>query len=284
MDHTKNTTKGVSRIQATKSYFETKTNWMNKILAKRLLRKPTAWAACSKVLIAMAMRRKEVVIRRQGVSLAAKIGSGQGLYCAVAGTSYEPEMDHFLSLLQPGDTFVDVGANIGNFSLHAWRRIGPDGQIYAFEPLQANFEILERNIRINEARNIDALKVALSDREGAFTMHVPSRNSSAMLVHSGGEVMTETLDGFCARHQVGEVKFIKVDIEGGELGFFRGAQKVLQESKPTILFESMHSGPEFPERRFLREMDFNLYHLNGLSFELLTNDLEWSGNVLAVKI
>lgn len=257
---------------------------MDKILAKRLLRKPASWAACAKVLVAIAMRKEEVIVRRQSVSLATKIGSGQGLYCAVAGTSYEPEMDYFLNLMKPGDTFVDVGANIGNFSLHACRRIRPDGRIYAFEPLRANFEILERNIRINSARNINAFEIALSDRKGAFTMHVPLRNSSAVLVHSEGEVMTETLDGFCASHQVGELKFIKADIEGGELGFFRGAQKVLQESKPTILFESIHSGPEFPERHFLRELNFNLYRLSGRSFELLTDDHEWSGNVLAVKV
>jgi len=231
----------------------------------------------------MVAGKKEVVVRRQGIRLAAKLGSGQGLYCAVAGTSYEQEMEYFLSLMKPGDTFFDVGANIGNFSLHAWRRIQPGGCIYAFEPLRDNFEILEKNIQINSARNIHACNIALSDKEGFFAMHVPTRNSSAVLVDFPGEIATETLDGFCARLKVKAPQFIKVDIEGGELGFFQGAQKVLQESRPKILFESMHSGPEFAERCYLRGIGYKLYCVNGRTIEPLYDDLSWSGNILAAK-
>jgi FkbM family methyltransferase len=257
---------------------------MNKILVKRLLQKPTAWPACAKVVVAIVMRRKEVVIRRQGVKLRAKIGSGQGLYCAVAGTSYEPEMSYFLNRMQPGDTFIDVGANIGNFSLHACRRIQPTGKVYSFEPLQETFKDLQANIQLNGAQNIEAFKIALSDKKGSFTMKVPSRNSSAILVQSKGEVITETLDGFCARNHISEPQFIKVDIEGGELDFFHGAQQVLQRSAPLILFESMHSGPKYPERSFLREIGFELYRFTGLGMEVLSDDSSWSGNVLALKV
>lgn len=257
---------------------------MNKILIKRLLRKPAAWPACARVVIALGMRQKEVIIRRQGVKLSAKLSSGQGLYCAVAGTSYEPEMRYFLNLMRPGDTFIDVGANVGNFSLHACRRIQPNGKVYSFEPLEENFKTLKKNIQINSAQNIEAFKIALSDKEGCFMMHVPSRNSSATLIQSKGEVITETLDGFCTRSGVRESQFIKVDIEGGELDFFRGAEKVLRRSTPVILFESMHSGPAFPERSFLKGIGFELYRLNGRAIEVLSDDFAWKGNVLAKKI
>jgi FkbM family methyltransferase len=235
-------------------------------------------------MLAIVMRQNDVVVRRQGVKMMAKIGSGQGLYCAVAGTSYESEMRYFLSLMAPGDTFIDVGANIGCFSLHACRRVKSHGNVYAFEPLQANFDMLISNIRLNGATNIAPFKVALSDQEGTFTMHVPSRESSAVLVHTQGEVVTETLDGFYARHGWNEPQFIKVDIEGGELGFFRGAEQTLRRSKPAILFESMHSGPEFPERSFLRSIGFELYRVDGRATTVLTNDCLWSGNVLAIKV
>lgn len=235
-------------------------------------------------MLAIAMRRRDVVVRRQGVKMRAKVGSGQGLYCAVAGTSYEPEMNYFLNLMKPGDTFIDVGANIGCFSLHACRCVRPHGSVYAFEPLQANFDMLNSNIRLNRAANIRPFQVALSDREGRFTMHVPSRESSASLVYTEGVVNTETLDGFCARHGVKDPQFIKVDIEGGELGFLQGAEQILRRSNPAVLFESMHSGPEFPERSFLRSIGFELYRVDGRATNILTNDYSWSGNVLAVKM
>ncbi len=256
---------------------------MNKILVKRLLKQPAAWPACAKVILALSMGYKQVTVRRQGVKLSVNLGSGQGLYCAVAGRRYEPEMDYFLRRMQPGDTFLDVGANIGNFSLHAHRLIQPSGQVYAFEPLPANYETLRSNIHLNRAHNIQPFNLALSDREGAFMMHVPSRNSSATLVHSEGSVTTQTLDAFCARHNVSKPRFIKVDIEGGELCFFRGAERILREASPIILFESMHSGPEFLERRFLRAIGFKLYRLNGGAIEILPDDSAWKGNVFAEK-
>lgn len=234
-------------------------------------------------MLAMAVRRNDVVVWRQGVKMMAKIGSGQGLYCAVAGTSYEPEMSYFLSLMKPGDTFIDVGANIGCFSLHASRRVSPDGSVYAFEPLQANFDMLINNIRLNRDFNIKPFKIALSDQQGEFSMHVPSRDSSASLVYTRGEVVTETLDSFYALHGGNDPQFIKVDIEGGECSFFRGAEQTLRKSKPTILFESMHSGPEFPERSFLRSIGYELYRLDRRSTSVLTDDFQWSGNVIAVK-
>jgi len=232
----------------------------------------------------MAMHQKEVVVRRQGVALRANIGSGEGLYCAVAGTSYEPEMSYFLSRMQPGDIFFDVGANIGNFSLHACRRLQPTGKVYSFEPLQENFKALTQNIQINRAQNIQAFKIALSDKVGNFTMRIPSRKSSAVLVHSKGDIITETLDNFCTLQHVSDPQFVKVDIEGGELDFFRGAEQVLRRSTPLILFESMHSGPEFPERSFLRGIGFELYRLNGRAIDVLSDDFSWSGNVLAKKV
>lgn len=257
---------------------------MNKILVRRLLEQPAAWPACARVIISMARGQKEAIVRRQGVRLLVNLGSGQGLYCAVAGTKYEPEMDYFLGQMKPGDTLIDVGANIGNFSLHAYRRIRPSGRVYSFEPLPETYETLQRNIQINRAQNIEAFKLALSDREGAFTMHVPSRNSSATLVHAQGSVATETLDGFCARHQLDNPRFIKVDIEGGELNFFRGGERILRESSPLILFESMHSAPAFLERSFLRKIGFSLYRLNGKAIEILAEDSKWKGNVFAEKL
>lgn len=256
---------------------------MNKILVKRLLKKPASWPACAKVMLAIATRRRDVVVRRQGVRMMAKVGSGHGLYCAVAGTCYEPEMDYFLNLMKPGDTFLDVGANIGCFSLHASRRVMPNGSVYAFEPLQANFDMLSNNIRINSSRNIKHFKVALSDSAGSFAMHVPTRNSSATLVQCEGEVVTETFDTFSASHGLETPQFVKVDIEGGELCFFKGAEQILRSSKPVILFESMHSGPLFPERDFLRGVGFTLYRLVGKEIVTLVDDAIWSGNVLALK-
>ncbi len=75
-------------------------------------------------------------------------------------------------LLRPGDIFVDVGANLGYFSLLGARRVGPEGTVLAYEPVPATFAWLTSNIRLNRCPNIEASQVALSDLAGTLELHL----------------------------------------------------------------------------------------------------------------
>src|SRR6185312_15602233 len=71
---------------------------------------------------------------------------------------WEPDISRLIaSCLQPGDTFIDIGANIGYFSLMAAKLVGPAGQVYAIEPWPPTLKILRHNIQLNGFRNIQVI-------------------------------------------------------------------------------------------------------------------------------
>lgn len=260
---------------------------MDKRLIRFLLKRPATWLACSQAVLAKGLKKNTVVIRRQGLKILTGTGNGQGLFCALAGTEYEDEMAWFLDQMNPGDTFVDVGANIGLYALHASRRVGPSGKIHAFEPTEETFGILTENIRLNRFSNILPVRTALSDRTGTLYLvsdNRPASNStSSEASPSANTVAIEaiTLDQYGESHPHLKVDFIKVDIEGGEAAFFKGGEKTILRDKPLILFESMHTGPLFPERKLLYDLGYELYTLEGSALKIAGLDTTTTANLIA---
>jgi len=159
---------------------------------------------------------------------------------------YEAGTLHVLQhLLRPGNTFVDVGANIGLMSLASARAVGPTGHVYAFEPVPSTFELLQRNIALNRSTNIHAYEVALGAapeerpmyerpavNRGAATL-VPCETPSVAAV-----VTVESLDRFLKRARVQHVHVIKIDVEGWELPVLVGSQELLRsEAAPALVVE-----------------------------------------------
>jgi FkbM family methyltransferase len=155
-----------------------------------------------------------------------------------------PEIRALLSTLSAGDAAVDVGANKGAYLYWMRRAVGADGKVFAFEP-QARLAVYLRGL-VKRMRwsNVSIRDVALSDAPGTRTLHVPGTGDSpgASLedaVLTAGACRDEicevdTLD----RQLAGEkVALIKVDVEGHELAVFRGAERTLAQSRPTLLFE-----------------------------------------------
>ena len=142
---------------------------------------------------------------------------------------YEPEMVAlFRRTLRPGWTVIDAGANIGYFTLLASRLVGPSGRVIAFEPDPTNFEYLVRNIRANGCANVQAERLALSDRTGSLPFRRDRFKSEGHLVEGSPPgrgaiaVPTVRLDDFAQQHRIDTVQFIKFDIEGGEPAALRG--------------------------------------------------------------
>lgn len=260
---------------------------MDKRLVYFLLSRPASWFACTQVVWAVLRKKSKATVRRQGLRIETRIGNGEGLFCAVSGTEYESEMNWFLQQMKAGQTFVDVGANIGIYSLHASRRLSTAGKVYAFEPTPDTFETLTTNVRLNRLTNVECHKVALADRSGMLFLIAgdrPASNSTADTsegLQSGMSIPATTLDEFCSSHAVANVDFIKVDIEGGEHAFFKGGKETLLKHKPTILFESMHTGPSYPEREVLLQMGYRLYFLEKNALEEVPTGTTRGGNVVA---
>lgn len=149
------------------------------------------------------------------------------------------------AFLRPGDIYLDVGANIGLFTLIAAHRVGNDGHVYALEPTSTSFQRLLTNIRLNRFSNVSPFQIALSDAPGQVSMLVSldgydGRNS--LTSPTAGEKFTSemvsalTLDQFVHdQHLDNKITMIKIDVEGWETHVLAGGQGVLSAADAPIL-------------------------------------------------
>jgi FkbM family methyltransferase len=130
--------------------------------------------------------------------------------------------------LQPGDTFVDVGANIGYFTLLAARTVGASGTVISFEPAPPTFAKLSGNLALNEATNVRPVQAAVGARAGRIPFYRAPWNDAenSTIAKPGsqpaGEVDTSPLAALLTDAEVARTRLIKVDIEGGEWAVLDG--------------------------------------------------------------
>lgn len=189
----------------------------------------------------------------------------------IASGSYEPPLPMLMmaTLVRAEGIFVDVGANTGVYTVMAGT-IAPDRPIVAFEPLPTVVEILKRNIVANGlAERVRLVEVALSDAAGTAKLHLPDPGhglveTSASLepdfqqAHSICEVRVERLDDIGIRDQIA---VIKVDIEGHEHAFLRGARDVILRDRPIIFAEVVGPAKRSAIGAFLHGVDYMDFRL-----------------------
>lgn len=148
------------------------------------------------------------------------------------------EEDHvFLrAWLRPGDTCVDVGANIGALALHAAALVGDAGRVTAIEAHPRTFGFLRDNVALNRRRNVTLLNFAVGDRHGTLRFSDVKSDEKNGVVEAGGlELQVRTLDELLAGSP-GPIRLLKLDVEGFELNVLRGAGAVLARTE-CVLFE-----------------------------------------------
>ena len=143
------------------------------------------------------------------------------------------EYHAFRAVLQPGDTALDVGANVGAYALLFAQWVSPGGRVLAFEPAPETHEALTRHAALNGVADVvDARRVALSDGAGtaAFAAEgVSGANRLRGAGEAGGgmAVPTISLDELCAAEGISP-RLVKVDVEGAELAVLRGARETIR--------------------------------------------------------
>jgi len=139
--------------------------------------------------------------------------------------------------LRPGDTFVDVGANIGALSLTAAGIVGEAGRVFSVEAHPRTVDYLRGNIKLNNADNVTIIHAAAGDHEGVVNFSSGRSDDQNRVAESGLSVPLRTLDSLIPDVPV---KLLKIDIEGFELFALRGAERLLQRTA-MIYFESWES-------------------------------------------
>ena len=162
--------------------------------------------------------------------------------------SYEIPLQTALeALVKPGMTAFDIGANIGYISLMLAECVGPEGKVYAFEPLTENVDRLNHNLSINGmADQVIVMPVAIGGftGESGFYTH-PSKDMGKLIGSAGrdlpytSEIKTRVarLDDLVFEQGLPKPDVIKIDIEGGELLAMPGMRKVMEDLRPIILIE-----------------------------------------------
>jgi FkbM family methyltransferase len=151
-----------------------------------------------------------------------------------------------MSLLNNDDIFVDVGSNIGLFSLIASKYVGANGKVICFEPDPVSFRRLAENISMNNFDNLDIRNMGLSNEQGELEFHIYNNGHDAWNSFARDEelnsdnsitVSVSSLDHELENIDKNRIKVIKIDVEGWEKFVLIGGQNFFKEFDPVVLME-----------------------------------------------
>jgi FkbM family methyltransferase len=183
--------------------------------------------------------------------------------------TYEPDVCALIQSRPHGETMLDIGANVGYFTLLMVKQAGRDGRVIAFEPVPAVHALLCENLRLNNCTQASAERMALADLETFETMR-SERDSpvpfTARLADDGDcRVAVGTLDRYVEASGLKALDFVKIDVEGAEDRVVRGMSGTLRTFKPDILLE-IHKDDGTPSEA-LEQLQAMGYELRRLGHE-----------------
>jgi FkbM family methyltransferase len=147
--------------------------------------------------------------------------------------------DYYGRFLKPGQTVIDVGANVGIHTLVMSDLVGPAGRVFSYEPSETVFRRLQKNLEINSKDNVHPRKTAAGSTVGTTGFSDRSHETNIGKSHldpsSDHRVSVTTLD---REHSGAEsISLIKIDVEGSEMEVLRGAGDLLRDHRPVIFME-----------------------------------------------
>jgi FkbM family methyltransferase len=155
--------------------------------------------------------------------------------------SYEPEFEMLSSLVRPGDWVLDIGANVGYYSMRLSELVGRDGHVFAFEPIGATAEILSFIARFAPYENLTIFNTAVSDSPELLRFSIAKNEDglpnyfTARATENGERtVFATTIDSIAFPQRI---SFVKIDTEGAESAVLRGMEALIERYHPILLIE-----------------------------------------------
>ncbi len=178
----------------------------------------------------------------------------------------------FRDNIKKGDIVVDIGAHIGYYTLIAAKSVGTKGKVYAFEPDKKNYTILLKNISSNGFKNIIPINKAITAKSGKLKLFINSKNTGDHRIYDSldnrnfVEIESVSLDDYFKNKSL---NFIKMDIQGSEVGALLGASLILKNNKSIKLITEFWPGGlqlngEHPKNllTILKRNQFTLYDID----------------------
>lgn len=193
------------------------------------------------------MDHQRIVVRtKSGVRLICDPQDKRHMFMEILNfNDYEAaELKMMKLLLKKNSIILDIGANVGWYSIHLARQV-PQGKIFAFEPIPRTYDFLTENIALNGLTNIKTYKIGFSDKAGFFNFYYnrdyPTATSLKDIMQGNDVALVkcrvERLDDFLKKHRIKHFDFIKCDVEGAEKFVIEGGSQAIAENKPIIFLE-----------------------------------------------
>jgi len=198
------------------------------------------------------------------------------LYSILAVCEHESfELSLFKQKIGPGDIVIDIGANVGVYTLLAAKLVGTLGKVFSFEPDQIAFLNLKKNVDYNHHNNVILIDKAVSSKTGSALFSVSNELATdnhlvkdTNSFQKNVQVKTISLDEFCERKSI-KPKIIKIDIEGGEFEALKGMKNLCENNSELILFLEFNpkimyrEGTNIPQfLDYLFGFNFEVYNIN----------------------
>lgn len=194
------------------------------------------------------------------------------------------ELAYLRQQVHRGSIAVDIGAHKGAYLYWLRKLVGPQGQVFAFEPQPKLANYLRGEVKRMGWTNVIVENMGVSSQSGSMPLFVPAGKdgaspSASLSTHASSssesviDVEVVSLDHYFQTRGIHRIDVLKCDVEGHELEVFRGGRKLLEVSKPTLLFECEsrhhHDGNISPVLEFLQQLGFEgQFFLGGRVFPL----------------
>lgn len=193
---------------------------------------------------------------------------------ALAFGVYEPfQIETFRTQVQAGDVVLDIGANIGLYTVIAAGRVGEAGAVFSFEPEDENYALLTKNIKANNFTNTQAVNCAVSNENGTATLSLAEDNKgnhsllSPTISGATQQVTIVRIDDWLRENKVEKVNVIKMDIQGAEPHALEGMRETMTytpilfiEYEPALLRTAAHDPIQMLTG--LQSYGYDLYDVN----------------------
>lgn len=202
-------------------------------------------------------------------------------------------MNFLLRYLRAEDSFLDIGANVGVYTLLAASKIR-SGYIYSFEALSKNYTRLQENLQINQFEQVKTYELAVSNQTGSVALNLAEGDSkpfiTSTITNNTIAVSTDTLDNLLQNQPIANLTLAKMDIEGAELLALKGAVSLLKKQCPQVwILEINDSVNNFGHQKqdlvnFLNSYGYNLYGYSADTNQVfpITLEQQQGNNVLAI--
>ena len=186
-------------------------------------------------------RDKKVIVTRKGVNF--ELNLRDRVQSGIYYDFYEPVITRlFEKSLKRGGVLIDVGANIGYYSLLSVKLVGKEGKVYAFEPMSLAYNRFKKNLSLNNFTNIVLEKKGVSDKNEKLRVYFQNEYIvPSMRKKEEGTILENieltTIDNYVKANKINKVSLIKVDTDGYDFKVLKGAMETIKKFKPLITIE-----------------------------------------------